>query len=240
MPKPNLEWKVLPHGPLAEIDTDLFVVEGQIPMPLVDLPRRMTIVRLKDLELLVWSAISLEESVMEQVEALGRLTWLVVPGDHHRLDAAAWKLRYPQLKVVTPPGARERTEKVVPVDSTEPDFKDAGVQLLDVPGTHDEEAALLLRRPGGSTLVLNDLVANIRHASGFGGWLLRTMGFAGDKAQIPKSTEMLLVDCKAELRAQLLRWAELDDLKRIIVSHGEVIEHDPRRVLKELAESLGD
>ena len=38
MPKPNQEWKVLPHGSLEEIDQRILVVEGEIPMPLVDLP----------------------------------------------------------------------------------------------------------------------------------------------------------------------------------------------------------
>ena len=31
MPKPKVEWEVLPHGPLREIDRDIQVVEGEIP-----------------------------------------------------------------------------------------------------------------------------------------------------------------------------------------------------------------
>ncbi|MDM0050362.1 hypothetical protein [Variovorax sp. J22R115] len=34
MPKPNHDWKVLPHGTLAEIDSGILAVEGELPMPL--------------------------------------------------------------------------------------------------------------------------------------------------------------------------------------------------------------
>ena len=39
-------------------------------------------------------------------------------------------------------------------------------------------------------------------------------------------------------RAQFRDWAEIPNLKRIIVSHGDPIEHDPAGVLNELAETL--
>lgn len=238
MPKPHLEWKVLPHGPIKEIDPGILVVEGEIPMPLMDLPRRMTIIRLASGDLLIWSAICLKEAAMEKIEAYGRPAFLVVPSDHHRLDAGAWKHRYPALKVVTPPGSRDRTEKVVDVDSTVPDFGDPDVRMVAVPGTGEEEAALVVRRPGGTTLVVNDLVGNIRHASGFGGWVLRKMGLAGDKAQVPKTTEMTIVESKKALSEQLLKWAAMPELKRIVVSHGDIIEEAPQAVLRELAASL--
>ncbi|MDB5829882.1 MAG: hypothetical protein JWQ73_4102 [Variovorax sp.] len=239
MPKPNHEWKVLPHGPLEEIDSGIFAVVGEIPMPLMELPRRMTIIKLRDGGLVIWSAIALDEATMSQVESIGAPRYLVVPSDHHRLDAAAWKARYPELQVVTPAGSREKTAEVVPVDATTVDFGDPGVRFLSVPGTREEEAALVVRRPGGTTLVLNDIVGNIRHSSGFGGWVLRRMGLAGDEAQIPTAVSLLIVKDKADLSAQLVAWADLEQLKRIVVSHGDIIDHEPTQALLDLARSLG-
>jgi hypothetical protein len=86
--------------------------------------------------------------------------------------------------------------------------------------------------------VLNDLVGNIRGESGFGGWLLRLAGFAGKEAQIPRVVKAVMIDDAAALRAQLLSWAEIDSLKRILVSHGEPIEDNPRQTLRQLAASL--
>jgi hypothetical protein len=232
------KWKVLPHGPLSALDDGILTVEGRIHMPLMELPRRMTVVRLSDGRLVVWSAIALEENEMARLEAQGRPAFLIVPNDHHRLDARAWKERYPQLIVVAPEGARDKVAEVVPVDSTAPDFADASVQFMAVAGTRGHEAALVVHRPAGSTLVLNDLVGNIRHEQGFGGWLLRLLGFAGDSAHIPAPVKLMLVKDSDALRTQLLQWAELASLKRIVVSHGATIEDHPQQVLRDLAASL--
>jgi hypothetical protein len=235
---PTAQWTVLPHGQLAEIDDGIFTVEGRIHMPLMELPRRMTVLRLVGSRLAIWSAIALDATEMARLEALGRPAFLIVPNDHHRLDAKAWKQRYPQLQVVAPEGAREKVAEAVPVDTGSPDFDDGDLQFMAVPGTRDHEAALVVRRAGGTTLVLNDLVGNIRHEHGFGGWLLRLMGFAGDQAQLPLPVKLALVKDKAALRAQLLRWAEIDSLRRIVVSHGALIEDRPQQVLRDLADSL--
>ncbi|MBK6592614.1 MAG: hypothetical protein IPG23_07660 [Burkholderiales bacterium] len=40
---------------------------------------------------------------------------------------------------------------------------------------------MLQRQARSCTLILNDVVGNIRNAKSFGGWLLRMAGFAGDE-----------------------------------------------------------
>src|SRR6476660_110926 len=119
MTQPIQRWKVLPHGKLSEIDDDILTVVGEIHMPLMDLPRRMTVVRLTDSRLVVWSAIALDEDEMVALEAYGRPAYLIVPSDKHRLDAKIWKDRYPELRVVAPEGARAVVATVVRVDTVE-------------------------------------------------------------------------------------------------------------------------
>ena len=168
----------------------------------------------------------------------GKPAFLVVPSDKHRLDAKIWKDRYPEMCVVAPEGARAKVAEVVPVDTTSPRFADPNVQFVTVPGTRGHESALVVRSKSGTTLVLNDIVGNIRNASGFGGWLLHIAGFAGKEAQIPKVVKMAMIKDTNALRAQLLEWAEIESLKCILVSHGSPIEDNPRQTLRNLASSL--
>jgi hypothetical protein len=239
MTRPFQQWKVLPHGKLSEIDENILTVTGEIHVPM-DLLRRMTVVRLIDSRLVIFSAIALDESEMASLEAYGRPAFLIVPSDKHRLDAKIWKDRYPSIQVVAPEGARAKVEKAVAVDTTEPSFDDANVEFVTVRGTRGREAALVVRTPNGTTLILNDVVGNIRGESGFGGWLLRMAGFAGMHAQIPRVVRMAIIDDTNSLRAQLLQWAEIESLKRILVSHGSPIEQEPREVLRKLAHSLDE
>ena len=238
MTQPFQQWTVLPHGKLVQVDEGILTVVGEIHMPLMDLPRRMTVVRLADASLVVFSAIALDEDEMSALEAYGRPAVLIVPSDKHRLDAKTWKDRYPEIEVVAPDGARAKVEEVVPVDTAAPRFDDPNVQFVTVPGTRGREAALVVRTPNGTTLVLNDVVGNIRDAAGFGGWLLHLAGFAGKEAQVPAVVKMAVIDDTKALRTQLLQWAEIESLVRILVSHGSVIEENPRQVLRDLAASL--
>jgi hypothetical protein len=238
MTRPLQQWKVLPHGKLSEIDVGILTVTGDIRMPMMSLPRRMTVVRLNGSRLIVFSAIALNEDEMTKLEAYGRPVFLIVPSDKHRLDAKPWKNRYPAMQVIAPEGARAKVEDVVPVDTVAPQFDDPNVQFVTVPGTRGHEAALVVRTANGTTLVLNDLIGNIRSESGSRSWLLQLAGFAGKEAQIPRVVKMVMIKDANALRAQLMQWAEIGSLKRILVSHGSPIEENPRQTLRDLASSL--
>lgn len=238
MPKPFEKWTVLPHGQLTQIDDDVLSVTGELKMPLTPLTRRMTVARLADGRLVIYSAIALHEDEMRALEAFGKPSFLIVPGPLHRLDAKIWKDRYPDLQVIAPEGAREKVEEVVHVDATRVDFGDPNVKFATVAGTEGHEAALIITGARGTTLVLNDVVGNIRDAKGFGGWLLKLAGFAGDHPQIPRVVEKKIIENKGALSAQLSNWANLAALKRIIVSHGSIIDDQPAIALRRLAESL--
>ena len=238
MPKVHKEWTVLPHGKLVNVDENILTVTGILRMPLTDLPRRMTVVRISNKRLVIFSAIALDDSSMRVLETFGKPAFLVVPSDKHRIDAKIWKDRYPQMKVVAPSGSLAKIEKVVKVDTTDPEFRDKNLEFITVPGTRRHEAAMLVHSPNGTTLVLNDLVGNIRTSSGFAGWFLRMMQFAGDEPQIPMQAKMTMIKDRPALRAQFLKWAALPTLKRILVSHGEPIEDDPAEALRDFAQSL--
>ena len=238
MTKPFEQWTVLPHGKLSQIEDNLLTVTGNLKMPLTDLPRRMTIVRLNDGRLVVYSAIALDDDEMAALEKYGRPMFLIVPSARHRLDAKIWKDRYPWMQVVAPAGARAKIEESVQVDTDMPRFEDPNLIYVTIAGSQDREAALMVRTASGTTLVLNDVVGNIHDERGLGGWLLRLAGFAGDEAQIPRVVKMRLVEDEKALRAQLLEWADNPTLNRILVSHGAPIEDDPRGTLRKIAGSL--
>ena len=234
MTAPFKEWTVLPHGNLTRIDGRILTVVGDLKMPLLELPRRMTAVRLKSGDLVIFSAIALRDSEMAELEAFGRPAFLVVPSTRHRLDAPNYKRRYPVIKVVAPHLGIEKTREVVTVDTSTPDFGDPTVRYVEIAG----DSALEVDGEDGLTLIVNDLIGDIHGEHGLGGWLLRVMGFAGDEPHVPGPVKLAVGKHKSEVAQQFRRWAERDDLRRIIVSHGEAIEGDPRGALRKLAASL--
>lgn len=234
MTAPFKSWTVLPHGQLTQINERILTVVGELKMPLLRLPRRMTAVRLASGDLVIFSAIALEDHEMAELEKFGTPKFLIVPSVMHRLDAPAYADRYPDVTVVAPRAGADKIREVVPVDSSAPVFGDTGVRYIELAG----DSALEVDCADGMTLVVNDLIGDIHGESGIGGWLLRMMGFAGDEPHVPAPVKLLMGEHKRDVAQQFRRWAQNPNLRRIIVSHGDPIVSDPQSALRKLADSL--
>lgn len=236
MPKNLQKWTILPHGALDEIDDGILTVTGDIPMPLGNFPRRMTVVRLKGNRTAIFSAIAQPEDAMARIEAMGKPSILIVPNPGHRLDAKIWKDRYPDIRVLTPPAARDAVMDVVPVDATTDILDDPDSDFVIVPGTQDRESAMVVRRLRRTTLITNDIIGNTQHVRGIGAQVMaRLLRWGVSGPAVPRTARFFVKD-RAALATQLRAWADLPDLRRIIVSHGDPIDDDPAAVLRQLAD----
>ena len=235
---PFSTWTELPHGKLTALEDNLLTVVGELTTPGGEIARRMTVVRLKDGRLVVYSAVLLDEKEMNALARFGAPAFLVVPSSIHRKAAKIWKERFPSLKVIAPDSARAKTEKIVPVDATHVDFQDASVRYVTVPGADGYEAALIVETPRGTTLVVNDLVGQAHEAPSFTGWLTRKLKLSGSDPRVTGVVRVGRIRDKGAVRAQLNAWARLRNLTRIVVSNGDIVDRDPTKVLRELAQSL--
>lgn len=236
MAKPFTDWTVLPHGKLTQVEENLLTVTGLLKMPLMgDVVRRMTVARLLDGRLVIYSAIAMDEAQMSVLEQFGAPAYLLVPNDLHRMDIAGWKRRYPNLKVIAPKGAAKRVEALIPVDATHVELGDPSVSVLSVPGTADKELALVVMSRSGTTIVLNDLIFDLANRHGVSGWFFKAIGMTGDEPHIAPVVKMREVKDEKAVCAQLEAWARIPTLKRVIISHGNIIEDGPAQVLRRIA-----
>lgn len=230
-------WKVLEHGPLERLEDNLWRVEGALPN--MALRRVMAVARLVDGRLVIHSAIALPGELMEQLEAWGRPSYLLVPNAYHRLDAPAYKARYPDLVVVCPREARKAVEKAVPVDMTYEEFEgDATVVVRPLVGTRGREGVLVVRHGDRASLVVNDLIFNMPHLHGVVGFMLKHVMKSSGGPRISRVARMLVVKDRRELADELEALAETPGLCRIVVSHHETITDAPAEVLRSQARAL--
>jgi hypothetical protein len=185
----------------------------------------------------VFSAIALEDAEMTELEAWGTPAFLIVPNAAHRLDAKIWKDRYPSMRVVCPPGARDKVAEVVPVDATVADLGE-GVTYGVLEGTAEREAYLVVRSAAGATVVLNVVVMNMRSLPGFGGFMMGLFGFTGPAPKVTFPAKRFVIDARAAARTHLERLAATPGLVRVVVSHGAPITDAPARALRAAAAGL--
>lgn len=225
MAKAHTSWTVLRHGPIERLSDNLWRVKGALPG--MSLERVMTVVRRADGSLLLHSPIALAEAQQSELEALGSVAALVVPNAGHRLDAPAYKQRYPQAVVFCPPTGRDKIEEVVRVDGTYRDYTDDGVvrfELLD--GVGEAEGAMIVRSPDGTTVVLNDVVMNMDKKKDLLGYLFTTLLGSAPGPRVSRLARWVYVKDQPALRAHLERLAALPNLVRLVVSH-ENVAHGP-------------
>lgn len=237
MAKAHTTWKVLPHRPIEELSENLWRVEGKLEG--MSLKRVMTVVRRKNGELVIHNAIALDEASMAKLDAWGRVAFLIVPNGFHRLDARIFKDRYPQARVFCPRGARTKVEQVVPVDDTYEHFSaDENVRLETLQGVKEQEGVMLVHSSDGTTVVFNDAVFNLPHTPGFSGWIFRHITQSSGGPRVSRLFKLAVVRDRNALRAHLLKLAETPNLKRMIVSHHNMVEGDAAAAIRQAAATL--
>jgi hypothetical protein len=235
---PSPGWRVLSHGPIEKLAENLWRVEGALPN--MSLRRVMTVVRMRDGALVIHSAIALQESAMRELEAFGTPTYLIIPNRGHKLDAAAYKARYPALRVYTPKGGRETVEQVVHVDGGYEDFPRAeDVRLEMLHGVADGEGAMVVQSADGVTVVLNDSVYNMDKKRDPLGFFFTTLLGSAPGPRVSRLAKLLFIKDKAALRGDLECYARTPKLVRLIVAHEKVASGpDAARALNRAATYL--
>ena len=230
------EWPVLPHGPLLQLQDNLWHVEGVLPR--MSIGRRMCIARLSDRRLVIHSAIALDEEGMAALEALGPVAFVLVPNAYHRIDAPRFRKRYPNATLLCPAGSRKKVEQVVAVNGSYDDFpEDDAVKLRHLEGLKAAEGVMSVSDASGTSLVFNDSLFNIPHGKGIGGFLLRMLGSSGGP-KVTRIMRLFVIKDKKALAADLAKLAETPSLVRLLPAHGQPVEKDAAQVLRDVAASV--
>jgi hypothetical protein len=219
----NGEIEVTAHGPLVQLASNLWYLQGTIRMPLGHIKRNMVIYRLGSGELVIHSAVALDESGMRALEALGRPAYLVVPHGGHRQDARFYLRRYPHLKVLAPAAARAKVDEEIRTDASEEDVLPAlGITPHKLDGLKPaySENALEVDIDGGKALIVNDVIAGDGFSTNFA---LRLLGTPGGRLGIARAVRWTGFQNRAAVKSSLERLARRPDLKLLTLSHGSPV-----------------
>ncbi len=221
------EWTVLPHDPIEKLTENFWCVQGV--MPDGKTTRKMSVIRLRDGSLLFHNAVALKEEAMQELEAFGKPSYIVVPGAFHRQDARIWKDRYPGAKVVAPAGAKKKVDGIAKVEL---DYRDAPsdetVKLAYFDGCKEKEGYVEVHSESGTTLVINDVVCNLPKSGGLLGFFMGPTG----QASVPRISRWMIVKERTAVGEHLERLAKIPDLRRVVLSHGDNLVNDPNEALR--------
>jgi hypothetical protein len=235
MAKPPRPWIAFPHGPVEQIDENLWGVNGEVP----DFPahtgmqRRMCIVRLADGRLLFHNAVPLDDAALAKVLAFGKPSILIAPVHLHAIDAPAFAEKL-SLSMFTSRVSVDRLRAAMPgVRPLEELPPDPALRWETLEGTRFAEPVVVVQSRARASLLFCDAFQNSRPGSGFGGFMFKLMGFTGDGPRTPPFYKLRAATDRAALKRHLQRLAETPNLARLVPSHGLIVSQDPGRVLRD-------
>lgn len=228
-------WRTAEHGPLEALGKNLWQVEAVLPsMPI---GRRMVIARLGNGQLIVHNAVACDSATMAAIEALGPISYLIVPGGFHRMDLPAFASRYPECKVLAMPGSIARARQKARVEGgaelLPEDPHTRWVPLEGVPA----EGVLLHDTSDGTAAVFNDALFNIpERPPGAKGWVLQAVGSTGG-VKVTRIARTFLVKDAAAYAGHLRKISALDPVL-LVPGHGQLVRGEGGAALDGAARAL--
>ncbi len=212
---------VLPHGPLQNLGPRLWYVVGRLKRG--GMTRNMVVHKLPSGGLLIHSAVALDDRTLAELLNVGKPQILVVPSPIHRLDAGAWKEKFPTIQVLAPKGARAAVEKAVTVDGTcEEVLPNHAIVCHMADGLKPVELCYELETGEGKALVVTDMLFNLPHLAGTFGLVMKLVGSTGFFGMTFLGRRLMLKD-PAAFKSWLLKMADTPQLAAVCVGHGDMI-----------------
>jgi hypothetical protein len=237
MAREQRPWTVLRHDAIEKHEDNLWTLEGDLPG--MALRRRMTLARMADGRVVVYGAMCADEATMKQITDWGEPAVMIVPNGFHRLDAHAWRERFPKTRVYCPEGSAKRVRDVVEVHGLCEDLKgDDTVRYETLDGVGKQEGVLTVQSGGRVTRVFNDVFFNHPDLPGFAGWVMKNITDSTGGPKTTRIARLFLVKERVAFQAHLLKLANEAGLSRLVPGHGQVIERDAPSVLRAVANTV--
>jgi hypothetical protein len=196
----------------------------------------MAIIRRSDGTLAFYQAVPLDDATLAQVTAWGKPSVLIVPHDHHGMDATPFAEKL-GLKIYGPKANEAKLRAKFKLAGTLEDVPaDPAVTFESVDGAKNGEALAIVHSAGGRvSLIFAD--AYMATPSAGLALPLRIAGFGGGPKVTPIFKLLFLKD-RSALKAHFERLAALPGLSHLIPCHGEVESKDAPGTLKRVAATL--
>jgi len=207
---------------------------AEAPLRFYGLPfgTRMTVIRLRDGDLLLHSPISLDPPLRDEIDALGPVRHVVSPNKLHHLYLAQTHEAFPDAKVYAPPGLSRKRPSLhfdAELEDAAPDAWSGELEQLIVRGSRVIQEVVFLH-PASRTLIVADLCEHFGAHSPLLTRIAARLSRMYDRPRMPPDMQLTFRDRPATRASfeRLLAW----DFDRVILSHGKLLESGAKALFR--------
>lgn len=219
--------RLLPVAPAVFHATTTLRMPGFVRFPI-----RMTVLRTARGVVLV-SPIEIDEALAREIDALGPVRAIVAPNALHHLFLEGARRRFPSARLLGAPALHAKRPDLRfdgALDAHDPELHPE-IDVVRVEGAPSVDEHVLLHAPS-RTLIVTDLVFNVRRAPNLATWLVFAW-VAGTLGRLRQSRmwRFFTKDRRAAAASlgRVFEW----DFDRLVVAHGEIVESDAKALLRE-------
>ena len=237
---------------LKSIAENIWIVDGpaiEMPFGVAKVPfsTRMTVVRLANGKLWCHSPIQPNQALLDSLDQLGEVTYLIGPNKLHYAYLQAWKDLYPQAQVWLAPGINQRARaQKMPLPRGQeltdqaPSSWSAELEQDLFKGSRFMQEAVFFHK-ASKTLILTDMIENIEtHQMKTHQRLLYKLGDnAYPNGKTPRDLRLTFIGKKKAARASfeiLKNW----EPEKIILAHGQCFLENGQEELKRAFKWVGE
>lgn len=219
-------------GPLTQVGPRVWTVDDTLPGPR-PIPRKMTVL-VRDDGLLFFNGVPVDDAALAQLRTLGTPKYLVVPNEFHAVEVVPFAEKLGLTTYAHPTVMKALGPRLPAAQPLSALPSEAHTRLFTVEGFRTHETAVFF----DGTLVVADLLTNLAHQPGIGGFMMRLIGFTGPEVKLPRPVRKRVEENPELVRSLLRELAELPELTRLVPSHGAVFSGDVRAALRRVADGL--
>jgi hypothetical protein len=219
---------------LMPFGDDIWIADGTVvSVAGFRYPTRCAVVRLHDNGLLIWSPVTLCETLRAEIGALGDVTHLIAPNTLHHLFIAEWQLAYPKSQLYAAPGlSQKRSDLHIESDLTdvpEPAWIDQMEQVVVMNKLTTE--VVFFHKPS-KTVIFTDILQQFPKGWHVG-WrkiIAELDLMVGQTANVPRKFRLGFTPRKAarETVRKILDWPA----ERVLMAHGTPVETNGQDMLR--------
>ena len=226
-------------GALVAFGKNLYIAQDEVRFYGFAIQTRMAVVLLSGSRLLLYSPVWLSEALGAELDALGKVSYVLSPNKIHNQTLQDYAAAYPDAEIHVPPGLPERCPELqAPLllgDDAPEGWRGEVDQVLTGGNVFFSEAVLFHR--ASRTLLVGDLVEKLEAAtaSRWGRLAARLFGVGSESVASPEFRYYTHDAADAERALERIQhW----DFEQIFLCHGALVTEHAREEFRRVAQNL--
>ncbi len=216
---------------LQELSSGLWTVFSPSKFLLFHVGTRMTVMRLSNGEVLLYSPVIINSALKKEIDAIGKVTHVVCPNNFHHLYASQAIALYPQANLHGPKALHKKRKDLsfnhILNDTPHPDWEQ-DIELLTIEGSLMHET-VFYHKPS-KVLLTCDIVENFETSEHLLTRIWLKLGGCHGKISWPIILRLVYINRK-KARTSLQKMLEFP-FEKVVIAHGEILEKDAHSLLR--------